>query len=905
MKNTLKQLLILSFWLLPWAVFAQDPAIDPTNILPDGLGFTPVPNDLSVSFLGSIFGVVDGVLQGSSQLLGQMFGVFNSAALTLVFIIGGYVLLVSTLNSAQQGEVLGQRWSSIWIPGRLVLGVALLIPRATGYNTLQVLLMYVVVQGVGAADAIWNTILGYVQSGGVIVEQQISPTTVRGSDSGPTIKDSAYNVLLSEVCMLATERELNDRRQRDLDSGAFQQGDANDPGPVPSFEATISNVLGIDEHNSSFTLNFPDNSNNELTGYYERFAGACGHITWQPTQVPADFSSDTQNLPVFQDTVNRINQTRSIAVQQMVLDLLPVARSIVNNFYDNLPGTGLGGGTQSPANRLTLGYLKSDNNSFPVWDGWDGRAPLLRGSEIRDAAVTYQDLVYPALRGLSQDFQNRTQPQFIQKAAADGWISAGQYYFDLTRLNEKVHDIAQDQTPRASGPETEGTRSSSGSAGGSTCPNLTSTIADETQHVQDVLYGDYEPFINTSSVSSIASGQGLTCESWMALYNQQAQRYPEQRREDHSSAASRWIVGTTATAATVAGLGFSVIPGGIPVGILVGVTIGKLGQAFADLANAQQSNVDPLVSIARFGNNLLNLVTLMWIVGGISTTAITLVSSVGACLNPVPYATLAFLMWFLPLWTFLMGIFFTAGISMSVIVPLMPYLIFTFAAIGWFVSVIESMIAAPLVGLALVVPEGNEALGRSANGIMLILGVFLRPSLMLFGFVTSIILVYVGVWLFNTGFLYAAQQAFGASSAFKIGVLFQIAGFIFVYFMGVLTIVNKSFTMIHVIPDRILRWLGGGYETFGQEFAGSAGEIRSGFQQGASQAGGALQSRASSGGDSALQKGPETLDPGQLSVGKNKPSPGVESGTESSSSKSTGDSPSGKSDIGGTTKPPG
>src|SRR3990167_4993200 len=98
------------------------------------LSLAPPPGDYSVVFLADIFGVVDGVLHGTgSQIMGVMFGVFNSAVLSVGGVIIMYTLLVSTLNTAHQGEVLGKDWSSIWIPLRSALGLSLMIPKASGY----------------------------------------------------------------------------------------------------------------------------------------------------------------------------------------------------------------------------------------------------------------------------------------------------------------------------------------------------------------------------------------------------------------------------------------------------------------------------------------------------------------------------------------------------------------------------------------------------------------------------------------------------------------------------------------------------------------------------------------------------------------------------------------------------
>jgi len=102
-------LLLLSLFY-PAILFAQDSSGG------GSLSFAPPPGDLSVVFLGNIFGIVDGVLHGSgSQIMGTMFGVFNAAVLALGGIVIMYTLTVSTMNTAQEGQLLGQRWSSIWV----------------------------------------------------------------------------------------------------------------------------------------------------------------------------------------------------------------------------------------------------------------------------------------------------------------------------------------------------------------------------------------------------------------------------------------------------------------------------------------------------------------------------------------------------------------------------------------------------------------------------------------------------------------------------------------------------------------------------------------------------------------------------------------------------------------------
>ncbi len=105
--------------------------------------------------------------------------------------------------------------------------------------------------------------------------------------------------------------------------------------------------------------------------------------------------------------------------------------------------------------------------------------------------------------------------------------------------------------------------------------------------------------------------------------------------------------------------------------------------------------------------------------------------AITSALGGIPCVTVnrgltAVALWLIPFLTALLLALFTTGAVLAFYLPLIPFLIFTFAAIGWFIGVIESIVAAPLVALGIMHPEGpSEVLGRSEQGFMLILGVFL------------------------------------------------------------------------------------------------------------------------------------------------------------------------------------
>ncbi len=198
--------MIAALCLLPSLTYAAEHNV---------VSFKPSPGDLSMTFLENIFGVVDGVLAGTgSQILGAMFGVFNSAVIALGGIILVYMLLVSTLNMSNEGQLLGQKWSTLWVPMRSALGVGLLLPQASGYCVIQIFIMFVVVQGIGAADSVWSSALGYLNRGGVIMQKQIIPGKASGSNG--VIMDAAMGIIVGQVCMQALNVKYESLRQTEL-----------------------------------------------------------------------------------------------------------------------------------------------------------------------------------------------------------------------------------------------------------------------------------------------------------------------------------------------------------------------------------------------------------------------------------------------------------------------------------------------------------------------------------------------------------------------------------------------------------------------------------------------------------------------------------------------------------------
>ena len=85
--------------------------------------------DVSMKVLGAIFGGLLDSGGGSDPLLSGI-KMFNGGCLIIGGILAAYTILAGTLNTAHDGEMLGKKFSSVWIPVRYSVGTALVLPAA-------------------------------------------------------------------------------------------------------------------------------------------------------------------------------------------------------------------------------------------------------------------------------------------------------------------------------------------------------------------------------------------------------------------------------------------------------------------------------------------------------------------------------------------------------------------------------------------------------------------------------------------------------------------------------------------------------------------------------------------------------------------------------------------------------
>lgn len=892
----------------------------PILAVADGsLSFTPPASDYSVVFLSDIFGIVDGVLHGTgSQIMGSIFAVFNAAVLALGGIVIMYTLLVSTMNTAHEGQMLGQKWSSIWIPVRATMGLALLIPKASGYCLMQIFVMWIVVQGVGAADKIWNAALDYLNRGGVIIQAQMNPTTAMTKAATSGIPYGAQIILAGEVCMLSLQNQL--QNQLEIYQTAKQTGTgvcSGTPAPamaafcnstVPNFIASV-NVVEIQNNNPigpSYTAPMP---NFDATSPYAVLNGICGSIQWNVFP-PAQLQTVATNIPAVQASdLETASMSRVIAIQQMYMDLATVAQVMVGND----PALGKQSQNSSSASNFspmaiapfgvpqTATGVVCANATTPNCILWGtgsstSSAPLLNGTEFPGAILDYNGIMMPTLN-LIQQAQNAAAAQdsreFIQNATTQGWIMAGSYFFNLINLNVQASQGTSNLTDSNTGLEnsaidptllTQSFTNNGGACGAGTYAVLCTWLGNQRNLV--------------APIASLINGSGTTLQP-LPIPTFNGQTIPQ----TITGAGSSTVYGYTnnSTILQLPGQpGMAPLPFAGAINVNIDVSVYELpaasfscgsvnfglitqciGSLFGDLfynyifrvmynffLNLFQvfinntiigfllvplagmasifteglsiisiPGINPVIALANMGTYYINFAANLWL----ELIEMSIVATLIPLFGIFMFALLAMTMPILLAW---LGIMLQIGFTTAYYVPILPYMIFTFGAISWLMAVIEAMVAAPIVALGVTHPEGHDAFGKGEQAIMILMNIFLRPSMMIIGYIAAISLTYVSVWVINAGFTNAisfihqgynvplAQQVATVGAGTITGGYVNWAGIfafffsILVYTMLYLTVVQKAFTLISALPDKVLRWIGGQQESYGADTAQWGQEVQ-------------------------------------------------------------------------------
>nr|MBA2656734.1 type IVB secretion system protein DotA [Tatlockia sp.] len=832
--------------------------------------------------------------------------------------------------------------------------------KASGYCLMQIFVMWVVVQGVGAADKVWSAALGYLNRGGVIVQSQINPRVSLVSDSS-SVAVGAATILQGQVCMLGLQKVLENSLQTYLNAKQSPSG-ASGPcigepsqtmaqfcsGQVPDFLSTVNTVIVQAKNPNSkvnYSVSMPNFDSNSL---FSSLNGICGTIAWSPFLSPDIAILESSGVSASE--VQTIKMTRATAIQQMFVDLEPIAQKMVNN------NPALNPQLVNNGNQTNFSVVAAQQFGVPLLDsgspcrgisaqciswGQDPTSdspPLLNGTDFQGAITDYNGLMMSTLnlfQRASSSTDVNAQRSFMALANRQGWLLAGSYFFKLSMLNAST--VANsNKTDTATGLDSSvfdpsllsspfvstGTQTSCTGKYKDLCEWLNKKPTSVIQIVKlingsGMLNAPIPPhsvfpighsaiagigsstvngYVNNSVMVNLPGQPGMKPPNFAMKINidvnfgqfkLEAQTFP---CGEFGIWPLKFCLGRilgdifyNGILRSLFNLFLSILSPFINVVVqtLLVAPLVAIAQIFQqNVAIIQQPLANPVVALANMGVNYINFANELWItIIGLSATPLIMI------IFPVVALILPLLM----SWLFIMV---SIGFITAYYIPFLPYMIFTFATVAWLIAVIEAMVAAPIVALGVTHPEGHDAFGKGEQAIMILMNVFLRPSLMIIGYITAIALAYVSVWIINAGFANAAAFIQGTATGVQWNYSFTnswtnsatqnaanvannfgsmgtgysswagVYGFFFsvlIYTVMYLTVVQKAFTLITYLPDKVLRWIGGQPEGLGEQAAQWAeGDLKKEVEGGAketSKASGQRDQQLGGYATSALGKG--------------------------------------------------
>ncbi|EGQ9239488.1 hypothetical protein M2G93_16735 [Vibrio vulnificus] len=177
----------------------------------------------------------------------------------------------------------------------------------------------------------------------------------------------------------------------------------------------------------------------------------------------------------------------------------------------------------------------------------------------------------------------------------------------------------------------------------------------------------------------------------------------------------------------------------------------------------------------------------------------------------------------------LYGALITASLIAMYGVPMIPTVGWVFIIIGVLYTIITATGSIPFTALLMGIPKGDGVFAPDTERVLsLVFGVFVRQSLIVLGFVVSLVLGYVGLSILN--FIWITTFINKLSSAGVIDNVLSIIVFFVGYVVCAFYICLYTFRVISMMVDHVGVWFsthltGGAYGSNHEDFAAAQGGL--------------------------------------------------------------------------------
>lgn len=374
-------------------VWAQGNPLPSTDALAN---LTVNQSDVSVSrLLSQLFGglIPEGYSSGGGlNPLSEAISIFNAIILVFGAVLLAYTLVSGTMQTAHDGEMLGKRWSSMWLPLRTCIGISALAPLPSGYCIIQYIVMWMVLQGVGAANWMWTTFASSSQP----LAQMAMSHDYKNTNS------MAANTLRQAVCVVAVNGEFAKAKAQAEADGRRYEG----------LESIGMYSFDAGRGYSNIALRRPETGSggsSALKFEKEGLEKGCGSYTFPASTPITDAGSQTAKMFGGVDKVNQfsasVQASQVSAFGTLQNEMIEVAKGIYENNLDGATG------------------LNED------------QAAVRYSKAVDQYNKTVNATVQSGISSISGN------SEVAQNATRDGWALAGAYYLKFINIQQGIADV--------------------------------------------------------------------------------------------------------------------------------------------------------------------------------------------------------------------------------------------------------------------------------------------------------------------------------------------------------------------------------------------------------------------------------------------------------------------------------
>ena len=160
--------------------------------------------------------------------------------------------------------------------------------------------------------------------------------------------------------------------------------------------------------------------------------------------------------------------------------------------------------------------------------------------------------------------------------------------------------------------------------------------------------------------------------------------------------------------------------------------------------------------------------------------------------------------------------------TFAIIIPIYPIMIYTLCVLSYYMLYIEAIIAAPLILIGILIPDGHAVLGKADKLLQLLVLIYIRPFMTVMGFVIAnilasiaVIMIYetaipmlnaqVGAWAHGYVMVKTAGGGSNEANTMITAVVTILAMFMFIYMYY--QVIIYSYALTYKVPYAVNKYL--------------------------------------------------------------------------------------------------